>query len=62
MAKYSLWTIEHESISLVMAHKERDTDYDKDIDNWLKQSYFHAASFYRPEEQLPADYVQFFED
>lgn len=61
-ARYSLWTIEHESTSLVMAYKEKDTDSNEDIDKWLKQSYFHGASFYRPESELPADYLQLFED
>ena len=60
--RYSLWTIEHESCSLVMAVKERDTNNEKDIDRWIRESYFHGASFFRPEKEVPADYLQLFED
>jgi len=58
--KYSLWTIEHESASMVTAIKEKDTNSMKEVIKWLERSWYNAASFYRKEDELPADYLQTF--
>jgi hypothetical protein len=58
--KYSLWTMDHESIYTVMAVKVRDTNSSKEVDKWLEKSWYNAASFYREEDELNADYLQTF--
>jgi hypothetical protein len=59
--KYSLWIIEHESPYLVMAYKIRDTNSQKEIDEWMDKSWMHTASFFREEDELNADYLQTFQ-
>jgi len=61
--KYSLWTLEHESIYTVRAYKVKDTNSEKEVDKWLAGSTgFRCASFYREEDELNADYLQTFGD
>ena len=62
MKKFSLWTLEHESIYNVIAHKVKDTNSVKEVDKWISLNWLNAASFYRIEEQINADYLQTFEE
>jgi hypothetical protein len=57
MAKYSLWTLDHESIYTI-----RDTSSSKEVDKWLEKDCDHAASFYREENEVNAAYLQTFEN
>ena len=59
--KYSLWILEHESPYLVMAYKIRDTNSQKEIDEWMEKSFMHTASFFREEDEMNADYLQTFQ-
>lgn len=59
--KYSLWYIDHESECRVSAQKHKDTNSTKEVKKWEDSSYFKVASFYRPEEEINADYLQTFE-
>jgi hypothetical protein len=52
--------MDHESIYTVMAVKVRDTNSSKEVDKWLEKSWYNAASFYREEDELNADYLQTF--
>ena len=61
MKKYSLWIVEHESIYTVMAYKVKDTNSDKEVDNWLNKDCDNVASFYRDEQEINANYLQTFE-
>jgi len=61
MPKYSLWTIEHESIYTVTAYKVKDTSSTKEVDTWLNKDYNNVASFYREEDEVNAEYLQTFE-
>lgn len=58
--KYSLWTIEHESIYTVMCYKVKDTNSSAEVDKWMAKSLENGASFYREEDELNANYVQLF--
>jgi hypothetical protein len=60
--KYSLWTIEHESIYCVMAYKIKDTNSSKEVDKWLEKDCDNVASFYREEYEINANYLQTFEN
>ena len=60
--KYSLWIIEHESVYSVRAYKVKDTNSSKEVDNWQEESTSKVASFYRPEEEVNAQYLQTFSD
>jgi hypothetical protein len=62
MKKYSLWTIEHESIYMVMAYKVKDTNSSKKVDKWLDESLDNGASFYREENEVNANYIQLFQN
>lgn len=57
--KYSLWVFEHESIYTVTAYKKKDTNSDKEVDRWLENP-DNGASFYRPEDEINAMYLQTF--
>jgi len=59
--KYSLWKLYHESSYIVIAYKIKDTNSTKEIDKHMAQSWMNAASFFREEEELNADYLQTFE-
>jgi hypothetical protein len=59
--KYSLWKLYHESAHLVMAYKVKDTNSTKEIDEHMAQCWMNAASFFREEEELNAEYLQTFE-
>jgi hypothetical protein len=56
--KYSLWKLDHESIYTVIAYKIKDTNSEKEVDNWIDKSYSNVASFYREETELNASYLQ----
>lgn len=58
--KYSLWSVEHESIYTVMCYKVKDTNSDKEVDKHLAKSHTNGASFYRTEDEINADYIQLF--
>lgn len=58
--KFSLWTIDHESVSSVRAYKEKDTNSSKEVEKWQRKSWGNAASLFRPEEELNAEYLQTF--
>ena len=62
MAKYSLWTLDHESIYSVRAYKVKDTSSSKEVENWINKDYENAASFYREENEVNAAYLQTFEN
>ena len=62
MKKYSLWTIEHESIYVVMAYKIKDTNSSAEVDKWIDEDCDHVASFYRNEHEINANYLQTFEN
>ena len=62
MKKYSLWTIEHESMYMVMAYKVKDTNSSKEVDKWLDESLDNGASFYREENEVNANYIQLFQN
>ena len=62
MAKYSLWTLDHESIYTIRAYKIKDTSSSKEVDKWLAKDCDHAASFYREENEVNAAYLQTFEN
>jgi hypothetical protein len=59
--KYSLWKLVHENSYLVMAYKIKDTNSTKEIDRHMEKSWMNAASFFREEEEINADYLQTFE-
>ena len=56
--KYSLWTLNHESIYICYAEKVKDTNSSKVVEKWMEEG--GEASFFREENELNADYVQFF--
>ncbi len=58
--KYSLWKIQHESAERVSLNKVKDTNSTKEVDRWMDASMWNAASHYREEDELNADYVQTF--
>ena len=58
--KYSLWSIEHESVYSVRAYKVKDTNSTTEVDRWERQSTNNVASFYRPEDEVNAQYLQTF--
>jgi hypothetical protein len=60
--KYSLWELEHENSSSVRAYKVNDTNSSKEVDNWIRKSFYNVASFYRKEDELNAEYLQTFQD
>jgi hypothetical protein len=62
MKKYSLWTIEHESIYVVMAYKIKDTNSSTEVDRWIDEDCDHVASFYRDEHEINANYLQTFQN
>lgn len=62
MKKYSLWKLEHESCYIVTAYKIKDTNSEKEVDNWMEESYFNAASLYREEDEINANYLQTFQN
>ena len=59
--KYSLWKLRHENCYVVTAYKVKDTNSTKEVDRHMEQSWMNAASFFREEEELNADYLQTFE-
>ncbi|MBW6491005.1 MAG: hypothetical protein K0B15_07390 [Lentimicrobium sp.] len=59
--KYSLWTLEHESIYTVRAYKYKDTNSTKEVDKWINARFYNVASFYHPQEEINAEYLQTFE-
>lgn len=58
--KYSLWRLYHESIYIVDAVKIKDTNSEKEVDEWIEESFNNVASFYREEDELNAQYLQTF--
>lgn len=58
--KYSLWYLEHESSYRVSAQKHKDTNSTKEVAEWQRSGQNKAASFYRSEDEVNADYIQFF--
>lgn len=59
--KFSLWILEHESVYTVTATKVRDTNSQKDVEDWQNKHFNNVASFYREESELNAQYLQTFE-
>lgn len=57
--RYSLWTLEDESIYTVRAYKAKDTNSSKEVDKWMENG--GVASFYRTEDELNAMYLQTFQ-
>ena len=45
--KYSLWILEHESPYLVMAYKIRDTNSQKEIDEWMEKKLDAYGQFFQ---------------
>lgn len=60
--KYSLWKLDHESVYRVSALKIKDTNSEKDVDEWIADGWLQVASFYREEEELNAEYLQTFQN
>ncbi len=60
--KYSLWIAIHESCSRVSAEKVKDTNSLKEVEKWMLKSWYNLASFYRPEEEINAEYLQTFNE
>ena len=58
--KYSLWHLEHESIYTVMAYKVKNTNSEKELENWINKDFNNVASFYREETEINAQYLQTF--
>jgi len=58
--KYSLWNLIHESCYTVTAYKHIDTNSGKEVDKWQRKGWLHAASFYREESELNAQYLSIF--
>lgn len=58
--KYSLWQLEHESIYTVMAYKVKNTNSEKELENWIDKDFDNVASFYREETEINAQYLQTF--
>ena len=58
--KYSLWQLEHESIYTVMAYKVKNTNSEKELENWIDKDFNNVASFYREETEINAQYLQTF--
>jgi hypothetical protein len=56
--KYSLWKLDHESIYTVIAYKIKDTNSEKEVDNWIDKSFDNVASFYREENEINGSYLQ----
>ena len=59
---YSLWRLEHESVYRVNAIKVKDTNSDKEVDEWIADGWLQVASFYREEDELNAEYLQTFQN
>jgi len=57
--KYSIWEIVHESIYIVNLVKKEDTNSDSRVDK-MNDGVKFAASFYREEDEINAEYVQCF--
>ncbi len=57
--KYSIWEIVHESIYTVNLVKKEDTNSESRVDN-MNDGVKFAASFYREEDEINAEYVQCF--
>lgn len=62
MKKYTLWKIEHESCYTVTAYKVKDTNSSNEVDRWVEQDWNNAASFFREENELNANYINFFQE
>ncbi len=62
MKKYSLWKLEHESEYIVTAYKVKDTNSSNEVDKWIAESWYNGASFYRPETEINANYIQLFQE
>lgn len=60
MKKYTLWELDHESEYIVTAYKVKDTNSSNEVDEWIAANWYNAASFYRPETELNANYIQLF--
>ena len=58
--KYSLWYFDHESPYTVTAIKVKDTNSVKEVEKHMEKNWYNGASFYRPEDELNADYLQTF--
>ena len=57
--KYSIWEIVHESIYTVNLVKKKETNSGNEVDK-MNDGIKHAASFYREEAEINAQYVQCF--
>ncbi len=62
MKKYSLWKLEHESEYIVTAYKVKDTNSSNEVDEWIAESWYNGASFYRHETEINANYIQLFQE
>lgn len=62
MKKYSLWKLEHESEYIVTAYKIKDTNSSNEVDEWIGESWYNGASFYRQETEINANYIQLFQE
>jgi hypothetical protein len=62
MKKYTLWKLEHESCYIVNAVKVKDTNNEREVDNWMDKSWMNAASYFREEKEINANYIQLFQN
>jgi hypothetical protein len=62
MKKYSLWKLEHESCYIVNAVKVKDTNNEKEVDKWMDKNWLNAASYYKEEKEINANYIQLFQN
>lgn len=64
--KYTLWKIEHIDAYNVDAIKQADTSSEKELEKWLDQSWYNAASSIRKDieigEAVNANYINFFQN
>jgi hypothetical protein len=60
--KYSLWSLDHESVSSVRALKVKDTNSAKEVEKFQREHTFGGASYYREEDEVNAEYLQLFND
>ena len=60
--KYSIWSIEHESVYHCTAYKVKDVNSGKELDRILAKNPWLVGSFYREEDELNAQYLQTFQE
>lgn len=60
--KYSLWNLSHDSIYRCEAIKVKDTNSEKEVDEWMAENWLNGASFFREEQELNAEFIQFFQE